>query len=100
MLIPSGLGTTTIWAPSCSCPFQKGKVVVNSKAVNTTLGRMSGSFGTFTKKGVGALTLTTGGTFTGDVVLVARGDDAGFQNKVHLFMEAAGFTDVKKVGEK
>ncbi len=35
-----------------------------------------------------------------NVVLVARGDDAGFQNKVHLVMEAAGFTDVKKVGEK
>ena len=35
-----------------------------------------------------------------NAALIARGDDAGFQNKVHLVMEAAGFTDVKKVGEK
>ncbi len=35
-----------------------------------------------------------------NAALIARGDDAGFQNKAHLFMEAAGFTDVKKVGEK
>lgn len=31
--------------------------------------------------------------------LLARGDDAGFQNKLHLFMEAAGFGDVKRPGE-
>jgi PTH1 family peptidyl-tRNA hydrolase len=35
-----------------------------------------------------------------NVALVANGDDASFQNKVHLFMEAAGFAEVKKVGEK
>ncbi|MCB1543683.1 MAG: aminoacyl-tRNA hydrolase, partial [Rhodoblastus sp.] len=32
--------------------------------------------------------------------LIAKGDDASFQNKVHLAMEAAGFADVKRVGEK
>ncbi len=35
-----------------------------------------------------------------NVALIAKGDDASFQNKVHLFMEAAGFAEVKKVGEK
>ena len=35
-----------------------------------------------------------------NAALIARGDDAGFQNKVHLAMEAAGFADVKRVGEK
>ena len=35
-----------------------------------------------------------------NAALLAKGDDAGFQNKVHLAMEAAGFADVKKVGEK
>ena len=32
--------------------------------------------------------------------LLAREEDASFQNKVHLAMEAAGFADPKKVGEK
>ena len=35
-----------------------------------------------------------------NAALVAKGDDAGFQNKVHLVMEAAGFADPKRVGEK
>lgn len=35
-----------------------------------------------------------------NAALIARGDDATFQNKVHLAMEAAGFADVKRVGEK
>lgn len=35
-----------------------------------------------------------------NVALIAKGDDASFQNKVHLFMEAAGFAEVKKLGEK
>jgi PTH1 family peptidyl-tRNA hydrolase len=32
--------------------------------------------------------------------LLAKGDDASFQNKVHLAMEAKGWTEVKRVGEK
>ncbi|MFA6968289.1 aminoacyl-tRNA hydrolase [Bosea sp. (in: a-proteobacteria)] len=32
--------------------------------------------------------------------LLARHDDAGFQNKVHLFMEARGHGAVKRLGEK
>jgi len=32
--------------------------------------------------------------------LLARGDDASFQNKVHLAMEARGWTDVKRPGDK
>ena len=35
-----------------------------------------------------------------NATLIAKGDDATFQNKVHLVMEAAGFAEVKKVGEK
>jgi peptidyl-tRNA hydrolase, PTH1 family len=31
--------------------------------------------------------------------LLAKGDDAGFQNRLHLFMDAAGFADVKRPGE-
>jgi PTH1 family peptidyl-tRNA hydrolase len=31
--------------------------------------------------------------------LLTKRDDAGFQNKLHLFMEAAGFGDVKKIGD-
>lgn len=31
--------------------------------------------------------------------LLAKGEDAGFQNKLHLFMDAAGFGDVKRPGE-
>jgi PTH1 family peptidyl-tRNA hydrolase len=31
--------------------------------------------------------------------LLAKGEDAAFQNKLHLFMDAAGFTDVKRPGE-
>lgn len=30
---------------------------------------------------------------------LAKGDDTGFQNKLHLFMDAAGFADVKRPGE-
>jgi PTH1 family peptidyl-tRNA hydrolase len=32
--------------------------------------------------------------------LLAKGDDASFQNKVHLAMEARGWTDVKRPGDK
>ncbi|RXF73537.1 aminoacyl-tRNA hydrolase [Hansschlegelia zhihuaiae] len=32
--------------------------------------------------------------------LLARGEDASFQNKVHLRMEAAGFAEVARVGER
>ena len=32
--------------------------------------------------------------------LLARGDDASFQNKVHLFMEAKGFAAPKRAGER
>lgn len=32
--------------------------------------------------------------------LLASGDDAGFQNKVHLFMDARGHGAVKRLGEK
>jgi peptidyl-tRNA hydrolase, PTH1 family len=35
-----------------------------------------------------------------DIALLAKGDDASFQNKVHLAMEARGWTDVKRPGEK
>jgi PTH1 family peptidyl-tRNA hydrolase len=31
---------------------------------------------------------------------LAQGDDAGFQNRVHLAMEARGWTDVKRPGER
>ncbi len=32
--------------------------------------------------------------------LLARGEDASFQNKVHLAMQAKGWTDVRRPGEK
>ena len=32
--------------------------------------------------------------------LLARSEDSSFQNKVHLAMEARGWTDVKRPGEK
>jgi peptidyl-tRNA hydrolase, PTH1 family len=32
--------------------------------------------------------------------LLARGEDASFQNKVHLAMQAKGWAEVKRVGEK
>lgn len=35
-----------------------------------------------------------------NAALLAAGDDAGFQNKVHLFMEARGHGAVKRLGEK
>jgi peptidyl-tRNA hydrolase, PTH1 family len=35
-----------------------------------------------------------------DIALLAKGDDASFQNKVHLAMEARGWTGVKRPGEK
>lgn len=34
------------------------------------------------------------------VALLLSGDDAGFQNKVHLAMEAAGWDGAKRVGER
>ncbi|KPH80262.1 aminoacyl-tRNA hydrolase [Bosea vaviloviae] len=37
---------------------------------------------------------------TDNAELLARHDDAGFQNKVHLFMEARGHGAVKRLGEK
>lgn len=33
-----------------------------------------------------------------DAAMLAGGDDAGFQNRVHLAMEARGWEDVKRVG--
>jgi peptidyl-tRNA hydrolase, PTH1 family len=35
-----------------------------------------------------------------NAALLAKGDDAGLQNKVHLSLEAKGFDVVKRVGEK
>lgn len=35
-----------------------------------------------------------------NAALLVKGDDATFQNRVHLVMEAAGFAEVKKLGEK
>jgi PTH1 family peptidyl-tRNA hydrolase len=35
-----------------------------------------------------------------EAVLLAEGDDAGFQNRIHLAMEARGWTDVKRPGER
>ena len=35
-----------------------------------------------------------------NAALLAKGDDASFQNKLHLFMDAAGFSDVKRIGER
>ena len=35
-----------------------------------------------------------------NAALLAKGEDASFQNKVHLAMEARGWTDVKRPGEK
>ena len=35
-----------------------------------------------------------------NAALLARGEDASFQNKVHLAMEARGWTDVKRPGER
>ena len=35
-----------------------------------------------------------------NAVLLAKGEDGSFQNKVHLAMEARGWTDVKRPGEK
>ena len=32
--------------------------------------------------------------------LLAEGEEANFQNKVHLAMATAGFSDVKQVGEQ
>ncbi|MBV9065372.1 MAG: aminoacyl-tRNA hydrolase [Methylobacteriaceae bacterium] len=32
--------------------------------------------------------------------LLVKGDDAHFQSKVHLAMDAAGFADVKRIGER
>jgi PTH1 family peptidyl-tRNA hydrolase len=39
-------------------------------------------------------------TLADNAELLARGDDSSFQNKVHLAMEARGWTDVKRPGEK
>ena len=35
-----------------------------------------------------------------EIPLLVKGDDAHFQNKVHLAMEAAGFKDVNRVGAR
>jgi PTH1 family peptidyl-tRNA hydrolase len=35
-----------------------------------------------------------------DAATLAEGDDAGFQNRVHLAMEGRGWTDVKRPGER
>lgn len=35
-----------------------------------------------------------------NAALLAKGDDASFQNKVHLAMEGRGWTDVKRPGER
>ena len=35
-----------------------------------------------------------------EIVLLAEGEEASFQNKVHLAMAAAGFADVKQAGER
>jgi PTH1 family peptidyl-tRNA hydrolase len=35
-----------------------------------------------------------------NAAFLAKGDEAGFQNKVHLAMEARGWTDVKRPGDK
>ncbi|MGO4707258.1 aminoacyl-tRNA hydrolase [Microvirga sp. 2MCAF38] len=35
-----------------------------------------------------------------NAALIAKSDDAGFQNKVHLAMEGRGWTDVKRPGER
>jgi PTH1 family peptidyl-tRNA hydrolase len=35
-----------------------------------------------------------------DIPLLVKGDDAHFQSKVHLAMDAAGFAEAKRVGER
>ena len=35
-----------------------------------------------------------------NAALLAKGEDGSFQNKVHLAMDARGWTDVKRPGEK
>src|SRR3954463_1417523 len=35
-----------------------------------------------------------------NAALLAKGDEASFQNKVHLAMEARGWTEVKRPGDK
>jgi peptidyl-tRNA hydrolase, PTH1 family len=32
--------------------------------------------------------------------LLAKGEDASFQNRIHLVMQAKGFVDVKRPGEQ
>lgn len=39
------------------------------------------------------------GALADNAALIAKGDDAGLQNKIHLAMEAAGFGQAKRVGE-
>jgi PTH1 family peptidyl-tRNA hydrolase len=39
-------------------------------------------------------------TIDDNAPLLAKGEDGSFQNKVHLAMEARGWTDVKRPGEK
>ena len=41
-----------------------------------------------------------GDAIADNAALLAKGDDAGFQNKVHLAMDARGHTEVKRLGEK
>lgn len=40
------------------------------------------------------------GAVADGAALLARGDDLGFQNKVHLAMDARGWGDVKRAGER
>jgi PTH1 family peptidyl-tRNA hydrolase len=40
------------------------------------------------------------GAIADNAALLAKGEDAQFQNRVHLAMEARGWTDVKRPGEK
>ncbi len=35
-----------------------------------------------------------------NIGLIIKGDEAGFQNRVHLAMAAAGFDEVKRIGER
>ncbi|HEY8064274.1 MAG TPA: aminoacyl-tRNA hydrolase [Methylosinus sp.] len=39
------------------------------------------------------------GALADNAGLIAKGDDAGLQNKIHLAMDAAGFAALKRVGE-
>lgn len=40
------------------------------------------------------------GALADHAAFIVKGDDAGLQNKIHLAMEAAGFGQIKTIGEK